>query len=315
MRIAVTGGAGFVGSQLVDRLAADGAHDTVVIDNLHRGRLEGLPLSSRVVFREVDIRNREALLQAIDGCEVVFHLAAQSNVLGAVAQLDYSFSTNVVGTFNVLTAAKSAGVRRVVFTSSREVYGDPQQMPVEETAPLLPKNAYGASKAAAEMYCRVMSSDAMGVTILRLANVYGAGDRGRVIPIFIDNALRGEPLQLYGGEQVVDFIWVGIVVEALMRAGFGEWIGEPVNVGSGTGLTIRELATRIVETMGGVSQLVVQPVREVEVTRFVASTARAQRLLGIQPPEAPLSHLGEVIRASASPRVQSRRPASGAAAR
>lgn len=298
MRIAVTGGAGFVGSHLVDRLASDGAHDIVVVDNLHRGRVDGLPLSRRVVFREVDIRNREALLEAIRGCEVLFHLAAQSNVLGAVADLDYSFSTNVGGTIHVLTAAKSAGVRRVVFTSSREVYGDRQQMPVEETAPLLPKNAYGASKAAAEMYCRVLSRDALRVTVLRLANVYGAGDRDRVIPIFISNALRGEPLQLYGGEQVVDFIWVGVVVEALMRAGFGEWIGEPVNVGSGAGITIRELATRIVETIGGRSQLVVLPVRKVEVTRFVASTARAQRLLGIQPPDDPLSHLGEVIRAS-----------------
>jgi UDP-glucose 4-epimerase len=295
MRIAVTGGAGFIASHLVDRLAADGAHDIVVIDNLHRGRVAGLPLSSRVSFREVDIRNREALLDAIGGCEVVFHLAAQSNVLGAEAHLDYSFSTNVTGTFHVLTAAKSVGVRRVVFTSSREVYGDPERTPVEETAPLLPKNAYGASKAAAEMYCRVLSDN---VTVLRLANVYGPGDRGRVIPIFIDNALRGEPLQLYGGEQVVDFIWVGVVVEALMRAGFGAWIGEPVNIGSGTGITIRELATRIVETIGGRSQLVVMPVREVEVTRFIASTARAQRLLGIQPPEDPLSHLGEVIRAS-----------------
>jgi UDP-glucose 4-epimerase len=295
MRIAVTGGAGFIGSHLVDRLASDGAHDIVVIDNLHRGRIEGLPLSSRVSFREVDIRNREALLEAIGGCEIVFHLAAQSNVLGAEAHLDYSFSTNVMGTFHVLTAAKSAGVGRVVFTSSREVYGDPQQMPVEETAPLLPKNAYGASKAAAEMYCRVLSGN---VTILRLANVYGPGDRGRVIPIFINNALRGEPLQLYGGEQVVDCIWVGVVVEALMRAGFGAWIGEPVNIGSGTGTTIRELATRIVETIGGRSQPVVMPVRDVEVTRFVASTARAQRLLGIRPPEDPLSHLGEVVRAS-----------------
>lgn len=295
MRIAVTGGAGFIGSHLVDRLASCGAHDIVVIDNLHRGRVEGLPRSSRVIFREVDIRNREALLEAFGGCEVVFHLAAQSNVLGAVAHLDYSFTTNVVGTFHVLTAAKTAGVRRLVFTSSREVYGDPAQTPVEETAPLLPKNAYGASKAAAEMYCRALSSDALGVTVLRLANVYGPGDRDRVIPIFIDNALRGEPLQLYGGGQVVDFIWVGVVVEALMRAAFGEWIGEPVNIGSGTGITIRDLATRIVEKIGGRSQPVVLPVREVEVTRFVASTARARRLLGIQPPDDPLSHLGEVI--------------------
>jgi len=295
MKIIVTGGAGFIGTHLVERLSSDRNNNIVVIDNLHRGRVEHLPLNGRVTFSQADIRDCGVLTEAFRGCDVVFHLAAQSNVLGAVADLEYSFSSNVVGTFNVLEAAKCAGVRRVVFTSSREVYGDPDETPVQETAPLRPKNAYGASKAAAELYCRVRSRDDPEVVILRLANVYGPRDRDRVIPIFVNNALRGEPLTLYGGEQVVDFIWIGVVVEALMRAGFGELIHEPVNVGSGIGITIDSLAKRILKLTGSRSPLLISPRREVEVTRFVACNTRARSLLGIEPQIDPLSHLADVI--------------------
>jgi nucleoside-diphosphate-sugar epimerase len=295
MKIIVTGGAGFIGSHLVERLASDRHNNIVVIDNLHRGCIEHIPLNRRVTFSKADIRDRSVLVEAFRGCDVVFHLAAQSNVLGAVADMEYSFTSNVVGTFHVLEAAKCAGVRRVVFTSSREVYGDPDETPVQETAPLRPKNAYGASKAAAELYCRVRSPVGLEVVILRLANVYGPRDLDRVIPIFVNNALRGQPLTLYGGEQVVDFIWIGVVVEALVRAGFGELIHEPVNVGSGIGLTIEALAKRILKLTASRSPLLISPRREVEVTRFVAGTTRARLLLGIEPQMDPLSHLADLI--------------------
>ena len=301
MKIIVTGGAGFIGSHLVERLALDRNNTIEIIDNLHRGRLEHIPLNSRVTFAQGDIRDRNVLAEAFRGCDVVFHLAAQSNVLGALADVEYSFTSNVVGTFHVLEAARCAGVRRVVFTSSREVYGDPDQTPVPESAPLRPKNAYGASKAAAELYCRVRSGDGLEAVILRLANVYGPRDRDRVIPIFVNNALRGEPLTIYGGEQVVDFIWIDVVVEALVRAGFGGFLPEPVNVGSGTGVTIEALAKRILQLTRSRSPLLVLPPREVEVTRFVAGTARARRLLGIEPQNDPLSHLADLIESTRSP--------------
>src|SRR5579859_2849676 len=110
MKIIVTGGAGFIGSHLVERLSSDRNNNIVVIDNLHRGRIEHVPLNGRVTFSQADIRDRGVLTEAFRGCDIVFHLAAQSNVLGAVADLEYSFSSNVVGTFNVLEAAKCAGV-------------------------------------------------------------------------------------------------------------------------------------------------------------------------------------------------------------
>src|SRR4029077_13273970 len=128
------------------------------------------------------------------------------------ADLNYTFNTNVAGTFNLLQAAKSNGVRRVVFASSREVYGDPRQLPVPETAPIKPKNSYGASKAAGEAYCGAFGREDLEIAVLRLANVYGPGDAGRVLPLFMGSALQDLPLVLYGGQQILDFVWIDVVI-------------------------------------------------------------------------------------------------------
>src|SRR5207245_6973446 len=151
------------------------------------------------------------------GPNVVCQLAAQSNVMGAVYDADYAFGSNVTGTFNVLRAAASAGVKRVVFTSSREVYGDPRQLPVRESCPIRPKNGYGASKAAGEVYCRAAANDGLETVILRVTNVYGTRDRDRVVPLFARSAGSGSPLTLYGGKQVLDFVWIDTVVDALVK--------------------------------------------------------------------------------------------------
>jgi UDP-glucose 4-epimerase len=296
MRILVTGGAGFIGSHLIDRLVRDRAGSVVVLDNLARGRLKNLELSRDAVeFIEGDIRDREAVRNAIRGADLVYHLAAQSSVMGAVTDLEYSFSTNVVGTFNLLQAACDNGVKRLVFTSSREVYGDPASLPVPETAALNPKNSYGASKAAAEFYCRVFRDCGLETSILRLTNVYGARDFGRVIPIFIEKAAQGQPLTLYGGNQVVDFVWIDTVTEALMAAGSGIATNGPMNVGSGQGTSLVELANRILQCSGSESTLSVMPSRDVEVVRFVADIAKAVSLLSLSNGGGSLSHLPELV--------------------
>jgi nucleoside-diphosphate-sugar epimerase len=296
MRILVTGGAGFIGSHLVERLARDRAGEIVVMDNLRRGRTENLEVCrDRITFLQADIRDRDALGEAMRGCELVFHLAAQSNVIGAVQDVEYSFTSNVDGTFNVLLAGRAVGIKRIVFTSSREVYGDPKDLPVPETAPVAPKNAYGASKVAGEVYCRVLGEQSPETVILRLANVYGTRDRDRVIPIFVDNALRGEPLVLYGGKQILDLVWIDTVVDALLRAGFGDRIREPVNIGSGKGTPIADLARRVLETAKSASEIQVAPSREMEVARFTADITRAHELFGIEQPADPLSHLPKVV--------------------
>jgi nucleoside-diphosphate-sugar epimerase len=248
-----------------------------------------------VTFIEADIRDYAAVLEAATGVEVVYHLAAQSNVIGAIVDIDYSFTTNVTGTYNVLKAAASANVRRLVFSSSREVYGEPQSIPVPESAPLTAKNPYGASKIAGEAYCQTWQvTTGLECQILRFANVYGPRDRDRVIPIWLERARRGEPLELYGGEQVIDFVWVGIAVEALIAAA-GSELGGPINVGSGIGVTLPYLAHRILDENGSLSKVQFLPARAAEVVRFVAEVALMQRVLGVTPDLDPLAHINACV--------------------
>jgi UDP-glucose 4-epimerase len=304
MRVLVTGGAGFIGAHLV-RALADAGDAVVALDNLRRGdrgKLAPLEQSGAVQFLEGDIRDREAVRLAMQGCACVYHLAAQSNVLGAVSDLEYSFTSNVIGTYNVLVAAREARVGRVVFTSSREAYGEVDRLPVAEDRPLNPKNAYGASKVAGEVYCRVLEAAGdLDVRVLRLANVYGPGDRDRVIPIWLDRARRGEDLELYGGEQVLDFVPVALVVAGLRRVAEISLGGAPVNVGSGTGTTLKTLAARVQALPGVRVGLRVLPARAVEVTRFVADVTRMRAVLGLEPPADPLAELEALWHAMPAP--------------
>jgi UDP-glucose 4-epimerase len=300
-RVLVTGGAGFIGHYLVKHLLRNHKNEVTVIDNLHRGHLANLePCMADIVFHRQDIRDRSALDEAVRGCEIVFHLAAQSSVMGAIQDAEYSCATNVLGTFQVLQAARHAGVKRVVFTSSREVYGEPENVPVPETASLQPKNPYGASKAAGEMYCRVFRQRDFEIVVLRLANVYGPRDAGRVIPLFVERALLGLPLFLYDGTQILDFVWIDVVVNALIRAGLGEFLPEPLNIGSCKGITIAGLAKRILDLTNSRSLLKTERPRDVEVSRFVADTTRAQAALGLPVPDDPLFGLEEVVKCAAS---------------
>ncbi len=289
MKVLVTGGAGFIGAHLAAASLAAG-DEVVALDNMRRGARAKLSGEARLV--EGDIRDRDTVALAMRGVQRVYHLAAQSNVLGAVTDTDYSFTSNVVGTYNVLVAARDAGVERVIFTSSREVYGEVDRLPVSEDRPMDPKNAYGASKVAGEVYGRTFQNTyGLDVSVLRLANVYGAGDRDRVIPIWLDRARRGEDLEIYGGAQVLDLVTVELVVAALRRAAEISLGGRVVNVGSGVGTPLRDLANRIARLPSREIGLRVLPARSIEVTRFVADVARMRGLLGLAPPADPLEGL------------------------
>ena len=298
-KVVVTGGAGFIGSHLVDRLLTETHAEVVVLDNLHRGRVSNLAqhaARSRLSIIQGDIRNADLVAETLRGASAVYHLAAQSTVMGAVEDLDYSFSTNVVGTFNVLRAAARESVRRVVFASSREVYGEPIELPVDEGQPLLAINFYGASKVMGEAYCRAFRrAFGLNTVVLRLANVYGPRDFGRVIPLWVRQASVGEDLTVYGGKQVLDFVWVGQVVDALMRTAELEGPTPPINIGSGTGTRIVDLARRIRLMAGSHSQLQLVPARAVEVVQYVARVDRMRQLLRLEPPSDPLAYLPEIV--------------------
>lgn len=321
MGVVVTGGAGFIGHHLVAALARSTANDLgepiVVLDNLHRGQPRALApwiASGAVRFIQGDLRDPRAVAEALVGASVVYHLAAQANVVGSETDPDYAFTTNVVGTEILLRAASAAGVRRVVFASSREVYGQPQALPVPETAPLAPRNTYGASKAAGEMLARAAATGGLEIVALRLANVYGPGDTGRVLPLWLDRAAHGEELLIYGGRQVLDLVWVGDVVQAMLRAariapavlaaadgvesapasrgGFA-----PINVGTGRGTAIHELAEHVRAAVRCEVPIRVAPARAIEVERYIADVTRLRETLGVVP-EPPLAHLPEMARAA-----------------
>jgi UDP-glucose 4-epimerase len=301
-KVLVTGGAGFIGAHLVGRLVQRG-DEVVVLDNMSRGsrdKLEEHVRHGRVQLVKEDIRRFGELSRVVKGCKTVYHLAAQSNVMGAMVDPDYGITTNVLGTFNVLRSAAEAGVADVVFASSREVYGDPRTLPVAEDHPLLAKNVYGASKVAGEAYCRTFTATyGLPVHIVRLANVYGPGDSGRVIPLWLTAAHKARELQVYGGEQVIDFLWVGTAVDALIFAAERGLPG-PVNIGSGVGTRILELAERVLRVTGSNSKISRSAAREIEVAKFIADTG-LMCSLGLLPETDPLEHLAEISAAYRPP--------------
>ncbi len=298
-RIVVTGGAGFIGSHLVDRLLQDSAVEVVALDNFSRGRAANLAhLRDEPRFRliEADIRDCQVLREAFAGAAQVYHLAAQASVQSGFQDPLQTFEINVVGTFNVLRAAVHEGAERVFFASSREVYGEPISLPVDEESPLLAINSYGASKVAGEAYCRAFRREfGLQTAVLRLANVYGPRDEGHLVSRWLHLARSGHELEVFGGKQVLDFMWVGHVVDALARAGSVEGPLPPINIASGTGTRIVDLARRIFRLSENQPKIRFQPARPIDVTRFIANVERMRQILRVEPPLDPLANLTELL--------------------
>lgn len=289
MRVVVTGGAGFIGHHLVRELLARGAR-VAVIDNLSRGTFERAELAgAELIVGEVS--NAPLCRSVLEGADAVVHLAAQSQVMSSELDPQYTFQANVEGAWTVASEARCAGVRHVVFASSREVYGNPQRLPVPETAPLAPHNLYGASKVAAEVL--LMRMPGIPVSVLRLSNVIGAGDGGRVVPRWIEAARSGTPLTVFGGAQVLDLIPVEVAVAGFLRLLDRGPISNPINIGSGVQTPILQLARRILEMTDSTSRVICAPAREAEVDRFCADTRRMREVLQLEPPRDPVASIAE----------------------
>jgi UDP-glucose 4-epimerase len=223
MRVLVTGGAGFIGSHLVDALVGEGAHEVVVLDDLSTGHAENVNPAARLVTG--DVADLPAVDAAVEGAETVFHLAAARAVLRSVEEPLESDRANTAGTLTVLEASRRAGVRRVVSTSSSSVYGGAAVTPTPESAPLLPRSPYAVSKLAGENYARVYwELHGLETVSLRPFNVFGPRQRpdsqyAAVIPLFIDALRSGRAPEVHGdGRQSRDFTYVDDTVEAYLAA-------------------------------------------------------------------------------------------------
>lgn len=289
MRALVTGGSGFIGSNLVDALVERG-DEVVVIDDLSTGRRDNLDgaLSAGVRLIERSITDRDALdaVMADLRPDIVFHLAAQIDVRRSVADPAYDAEVNVGGTINLLESARLHGMPRIVFSSTGgAIYGDAETIPTPETAPALPEAPYGQAKLAAEgyvgLYRRLYGMPAVS---LRYGNVYGPrqdplGEAG-VIAIFCGKATRGERPTVYGdGTQTRDYVYVGDVVRANLAAAESEAAGA-INIGTGRETSVLELVDALAPHATGDFTPEFAPARLGELARSALDVSRAREALG-----------------------------------
>ena len=287
MKALVTGGAGFIGSNIVALLLREG-HEVVVLDNLLSGYAENLAPFPQVRFVRGDVRDEAAVSDAIAGCEVVFHLAAS---VGNKRSIDLPIDdaeVNVIGTLRVLEAARHAGVRKLVFSSSAGIFGELKTLPIREDHPVEPDSPYGASKLAAEKDCLAYAKlYPIECICLRYFNVYGVNQRydayGNVIPIFAHRILTGEPATIFGdGEQTRDFVNVRDVARANYDAAMSRGLSGAFNVASGTRVTINELARMMYAFAGREPRVVHGPPRPGDVRHSLADVSAARAGFGYE---------------------------------
>jgi UDP-glucose 4-epimerase len=287
VKVLVTGGAGFIGSHVVDAFVAAG-HDVLVVDDLSTGKRENLNPKAR--FHQLDIVDPKVVELIRDERPAVLDLhAAQMDVRRSVSDPLFDARVNILGTVNLLEAARKANVRRVLFVSSGgAAYGEQEQFPAPETHPTNPVSPYGVSKRAGELYAFFYQAEYhIPFVALRYANVYGPrqdphGEAG-VVAIFSEKMLRGEPVTVNGdGKQTRDYVYVGDVVRANLLALESTATG-PFNVGTGVETDVNELARLLLDAGGSRSEVRHGPTKQGEQRRSVIDARRAAEVLGWRP--------------------------------
>ena len=309
MKALVTGGAGFIGSHIAERLVADG-HQVVVYDNFSSGHRENLAtLEDKVEIIEGDVRDAPQLDYRMAGCDVVFHEAAVVSVPYSVEHPQETHDVNIQGTLNVLLAAKRHGVKRVVFACSAAVYGEDPELPKRESLRPLPISPYGVEKITGEMYLQTWAKLYGVETVsLRYFNVFGPRQDPRspysgVISVFVARALEGETPMVFGdGSQSRDFVYIGNVVDANIRAATVPGVsGRAYNVGCGQRTTLLELLGMLGRIVGRDLTPTHGPVRAGDIKDSLADISLARAELGYAPAvgvEDGLRRLVDHVRAS-----------------
>ncbi len=299
-RYAVTGGAGFIGSNIVGDLIGRG-HDVSVIDDLSSGHKINLAPFPEVAFFNASILDESALETAIAGADTVFHLAASVGNKRSIDNPVLDSRINVIGTVNVLEACRKAGVRKIIVSSSAGIFGELHQLPIGEDHPVEPDSPYGASKLAAEKLCLAYSKlyDLEAIA-LRYFNVYGPNQRfdayGNVIPIFVFKMLNGEPITIFGdGEQTRDFVSVTDVVQANIKASEAKGVSGAFNIASGSRITINDLVARLSELVPGAHQVGHAQERAGDVRDSLADISAARDAFGFEPSVTMADGLAEYV--------------------
>lgn len=282
--ILITGGAGFVGSHLADRLV--GKNDVTIIDNLSTGEEAHLPTEAN--FINSDIRDREELSKLTNDIDIAFHQAAVVSVEKSIQEPERSHEVNTDATLHLLELSREKGFR-LVLASSAAIYGEPKELPVPEKSPKYPTSPYGIDKLTIDRYAQIHHHLYGTETVaLRYFNIYGprqrGGDYGGVISIFSDQALAGEPITVNGdGSQIRDFVHVDDVVQANLLAATTDNVGEAYNIGRGKKTSIRKLAETLQEIVDTNSKIVYTDSRPGDIKESVADISRARQELGFEP--------------------------------
>jgi len=294
LKILVTGGAGFIGSNLVDALAERETDEIIVADDFSSGKRENVAQHAsnpRVRVAELDIRNKDAVRAIMRGVDAVYHLAVQC-VRVSIRDPYLVHDVNATGTLHLLTAALDENIKRFVYCSSSEVYGTATRVPMDEEHPPVPTTPYGASKLAGEVYARsFFLTYGLPVTVVRPFNTYGPrehfeGPYGEVIPKFVVRALNDAPLVIFGdGTQTRDFTEVSDTVRGLCMAGECDaLVGDVVNIARGQEVSVATLAQIVLDTLPESKSVIEhQAPRPGDVLRHYADITKARRVLGFEP--------------------------------
>lgn len=290
----MTGGAGFIGSNLVDALAERETDEIIVADDFSSGKRENVAQHAsnpRVRVAELDIRNKDAVRAIMRGVDAVYHLAVQC-VRVSIRDPYLVHDVNATGTLHLLTAALDENIKRFVYCSSSEVYGTATRVPMDEEHPPVPTTPYGASKLAGEVYARsFFLTYGLPVTVVRPFNTYGPrehfeGPYGEVIPKFVVRALNDAPLVIFGdGTQTRDFTEVSDTVRGLCMAGECDaLVGDVVNIARGQEVSVATLAQIVLDTLPESKSVIEhQAPRPGDVLRHYADITKARRVLGFEP--------------------------------
>lgn len=293
MRVLITGGAGFIGSQLV-RACLDEGDEVRVLDDFSTGRPENLAeVQNTIELVKGTLVDFQTVQRAVSSCDVVYHLGALPSVAQSIQEPVRTHAVNVSGTVNVLEAARREGAQRVVYASSCAIYGDSESLPLREELAPLPRSPYALHKLIGELYCQHFAQVyGLEAVALRYFNVFGPRQDpsslyAAVVPRFVNAIVRGEAPRIYGdGHQSRDFVFVNDVVAATRAAASGsaEVVGEIFNVAGGAGVSVLELLDRVRQTAGrGPIEAVFEPARSGDIRHSHADIGKAERTLGWRP--------------------------------